>query len=158
MRSSEEEYCLGIHQLVDLANQGHDDYQVVVSQFFCIERIIYEFRSQVGKMLEEGIVLPKDGQLAVKYYSYAITTNHKVALGLYAEVHDKGIWVSKDEVKAFEYYSRAAALGNPASQVNLALCYETGKGVTKDLHAAFKWYEKAAEAGHPVGKYNLGTT
>ena len=119
-----------------------------------------------GKKHEIGKEVPKNIELAVKYYKLAADQGHTEAqysLGkIYAEgqyaltvsVFSSTSWITGwqpsityDYNLAHYYYKKAADQGHIEAQYKVGKMYEIGQGVDKDIPIAFKYYELAADQG-----------
>ena len=115
-----------------------------------------EAQSKLGYCYEEGIGVPRDTGLAVKWYEKAAMQNYPQALVNLGHCYTNGRGTAMDKEKAFTLYKKAAELDFPPGMYNLGVCYAKGFGVKKDEVKAETTLLKAAELGDANAEYALG--
>jgi TPR repeat protein len=101
----------------------------------------------VGKMYEEGILVPKDPDLKSAEQG---NTRAQRSYG----------FGTMDDVLAVKWHRKAAVAGDPDAQVELGQRYVDGDGVEQSYKLAAEWFGKAAEhfpdlGGAGQGRYRL---
>jgi TPR repeat protein len=110
----------------------------------------------LGDCYEEGIGVPQDYALAMKWYRLAADAGNPAAMENLGMLHDDGRGVSQDHAEAMKWYRKAADVGHPSAMNNIGDLYQDGSGVRQDHAEAMKWYRKAADARSPFAMYNVG--
>ena len=111
-------------------------------------------QTEIAKMYAEGIGVPPNDSLAIKWYMAAAEKDESRALcqmGIYYAKQDSAKNLKKSELKksqAFKNLLRAAEQGVPEAQIRVAEYYATGRYVKKSRKKAFVWYERVAQNGH----------
>ena len=102
-----------------------------------------------------GIDVPKDYDLAFKWFTEAYEQGH-IDAGFYlGAMYRKGRGTEKDDYKAGELIEEAARKGCAEAQHDMGKRCESGNGVPKDEEAAFKWYLKSAKNGYFMSYYHV---
>eukprot|EP01043_Picozoa_sp_COSAG02_P060723 COSAG02_NODE_7998_length_2753_cov_10.743029_2_plen_199_part_00 len=91
--------------------------------------------------------IPKDEQVAARYYMQACEGGHMEAAFNVAMCYHTGSGVEKNAEKAVEHYRIAAGSGHLDAQKALVTCYTTGAGTTADPAMAARYCRLAAEQG-----------
>ncbi|HAQ69538.1 MAG TPA: hypothetical protein DCR48_01050, partial [Flavobacteriales bacterium] len=107
------------------------------------EQGIAESQYNLGVMYGNGLGVPKDDAVAVKWYTKAAEQGLARAQYNLAVKYDNGTGVPEDDAVAVKWYTKAAEQGHAKAQYNLGLMYGNGLGVPKDDAVAVKWYTKA---------------
>lgn len=140
----------------------------------------------LGKVYEQGIGLPVDGERGAHYFRLGSELDCPVcqsALGYYFTKKDPqeamrllklvaeqdqdyatGIYyfgccleAAGQLQEAVEVYQVAATHGNPNAMRDLAACYEFGRGVEVDEHRAFQLYHASAHLGDSQAQSSVGS-
>lgn len=98
-----------------------------------------------GQAWQSGI--PKDEQIAAKYYKQACDGGHTEAAFNIAMCYHTGSGVEKSAEKALEHYRIAASKGHLEAQKALVTCFQTGVGAGVDQAMAARYCRLAAEQG-----------
>lgn len=112
---------------------------------------------KLGKMYDKGEGVPKDRELALKWYRKAADQGYAEAQLLLGIIYDQGVGVAKDYAQALEWYRKAAEQGYAKAQFNLGSMYDEGLGLQQDYQQAANWYRKAADQGFAKAQFNLGS-
>jgi uncharacterized protein len=121
-------------------------------------RNVPEALAKIGFCYEEGIGLPKDTTIAVRWYQRAVERGYHQALINLAECYSVGKGVRQDAKQAFTLYQRAADLNLPLGHFNLGVAYALGEGTPVNERQAFTHFRAAAQAGLARAQYNLGVS
>ena len=120
-------------------------------------------QKNLGLMYKNGIGVPKDYKLAVKWFRKSAEQGFARAQFNMGSMYGDGYGVPQDYELAVEWYRKSVEQGNANAQTNLGLMYETGQGVPKDYELALKWYRKAvkwyrksADQGYANAQKRLG--
>jgi localization factor PodJL len=103
----------------------------------------------------EGRGMPKDPQLAVRFFEKAAEKGFAPAQYRLGNLYEKGLGVARDLEQAKTWYRRAAEGGNARAMHNLAVLLADGGGAKPDYAAAVTWFSKAAEFGVRDSQFNL---
>ena len=98
----------------------------------------------MGLLYSEGIVVPMDDIVALKWYGLAADQGHGEAQYKLGVMHANGWGVPMDEAESMKWYQLAAENGVTAAQVSLGTMYQNGFSVEKDEIEALKWFTIAA--------------
>jgi TPR repeat protein len=99
-------------------------------------------------MYEEGLGVPQDFELAVKWYKLAAQAGDAHAQYNLGAMYDDGRAIREDDKQALKWYRRAAEQGLAPAQHNLGSLYEQGHLVPQDNVRALMWYTLAASPSH----------
>ena len=102
----------------------------------------------VGFFFQEGIILIRDRDLAVKWYGRAISKNQPEAMFLLANLLLNDPVVSTDASRAVELLRASAGLDYPFACDQLGRLYLFGELVEKDMPTAVHYLEKAGKIGY----------
>ncbi len=102
---------------------------------------------RMGKIYEDGILVPKDEAAARRWTERAANGGNRRAMHNLAMLYAEGQGVPQSYEKAAKWFQQAALLGLTNSQYNLAFLYEQGLGVPESPEDAYVWYSIAAKAG-----------
>jgi uncharacterized protein len=103
--------------------------------------------NNLGLMYANGLGVPRDDAIAVKWYGQAAAVGHIDAINNLGGMYEMGYGVPQNYAAAAEKYALAAKYGSPDAQYNLAALYESGKGVRNDALQAYIWYSLSAAKG-----------
>lgn len=113
---------------------------------------------KMGMVYDTAMGVPRDAQLAVKWYQHAAQAGHLHAQHNLAVAYANGDGVDLDIHQAIDWWQKAANGGNADSQYNLGIVYAMGvHGIKKNIAMAEKWWHMAAMQGDGMAQYNLGT-
>jgi len=101
----------------------------------------------MGLLYSEGIVVPMDDALALKWFGLAADQGHGEAQYKLGVMHANGWGVPMSEVEAMKWYALAAERGVTAAQVSLGTMYQNGFSVQQDEVEALKWFTIAVKLG-----------
>ena len=107
----------------------------------------------LGKLYENGELLPRDLSAAIDWYKRAAEQDHLDAQLELAAGYMLGRGTAKNLSQAAAWAEKAANKGDAGAQYLLASFYEAGDGVTRDLQKAFDWYALAARNGDPSASF-----
>ena len=111
----------------------------------------------VAKAFREGVIVEKNMQQAVAWYTQAAKRGNFEAQFQAARIlHSGGDGVKRQLEAAVKLYRAAAKRGHPGAQNWLGYAYQHGHGVVKDFNVAADWYQNAAEQGYADAFNNLG--
>ncbi len=102
---------------------------------------------RMGKIYEDGALVPKDENAARRWTERAANGGNRRAMHNLAMLYAEGQGVPQSYEKAAKWFQQAALLGLTNSQYNLGFLYEQGLGVPESLEDAYVWYSIAAKAG-----------
>jgi uncharacterized protein len=101
----------------------------------------------VGKLYEDGELLPRNLATALLWYERAAKQQHLDAQLEMIASHMLGRGTPANPERAAYWAQQAADKGDAGAQYLLASFYENGDGVARDLQKAFDWYAQAARNG-----------
>lgn len=101
----------------------------------------------MGLLYSEGIVVPMDDIVALKWYGLAADQGHGNAQYKLGVMHANGWGVPMDEAEAMKWYLLAADNGVTEAQVSVGTMYQNGFSVEKNEIEALKWFSIAAKLG-----------
>lgn len=109
----------------------------------------------LGLMYAEGIGVPQDDKMSVKWYRLA--AEHGIAeaqynLGNYFFV---GKGITQDYKQAANLYRLAAEQGLAAAQSTLGVMYANGYGIKRDLVIAYMWVNIAVSNNYSLASQNV---
>ncbi|MBL0439807.1 sel1 repeat family protein [Aeromonas caviae] len=110
----------------------------------------------LGLIYQDGIIVPKDYELAKFWYEMAVEGGDTSVLRYLGAMYEHGLGVQQDLDYAHKCYQTAADAGDPGAMFNLGLMYQNGCGVPPNSSIALSWFEKSAEACNTNAMYNLG--
>ncbi|MDI7860355.1 sel1 repeat family protein [Rhizobiaceae bacterium n13] len=114
-------------------------------------------QNNIGACFAEGLGVPADRGLALKWLRLAAEAGDPVGERNYAAFHMQGLTgMDADYGIAAEYYQRAAEKGDAPAQDMLSWMLLEGEVMAPDLHEARLWAERAAEAGIASSMTRLG--
>ncbi|MCF4097658.1 peptidoglycan-binding protein [Maritalea mediterranea] len=111
---------------------------------------------EMGAILMEGQVVPKDSQAASKWFEQAAAAGYAPAQYRLAAAFEHGIGVKQNIDQAKEWYKRAAENGNRMAMHNLAALFASADANQQDFSKASVWFERAANQGVVDSQFNLG--
>jgi TPR repeat protein len=116
------------------------------------EKKLPEGMAAYGHVLENGLGVSKDVELAEHYYEEAALLNDCFGLnGL-----GRFLVARKEYEKAAECFRKAADQGFASAQNNYGRMLENGLGLAQNLGEALRYYKLAADQGDRLGCVNLG--
>jgi TPR repeat protein len=98
----------------------------------------------------------QDAARAYRFFMYAASQGHWLAIVKLGLCHEFGIGIEKDCARAFQYYQQAADGKCAAGLCRLGDCYLIGIGVAQDVMQAVRLYQAAADMHDPEAQYGLG--
>lgn len=110
----------------------------------------------LGRLLLDGIGMPKDAARALNWLRKAEAQGQVEALAELARCHYQGLGSPQDIPAALRAARDAAARGSAAGQNILAVMHSVGAGVPRNDAEAVRLWRAAAEAGNPSAQWNLG--
>ncbi len=106
-----------------------------------------ESQYALGKLYEQGELLPRDLMKALEWYSLAAEQSHVDAQLELVAGYMLGRGAPASPEKAALWATKAADAGDAGAQYLIASFYEKGEGVPQDLQKAMDWYVQAARNG-----------
>ena len=103
---------------------------------------------RLGRMLLEGIGVPKDAAEAFTWFERAASRGDAEAHNMIGRCLENGLGVVQDFTKAAEHYRLSAEAGHDWGEYNFGNLLFDGRGIAQDPAQALRWYLKAAEQGH----------
>ena len=113
-------------------------------------------QSKLGFCYEEGIGVPKDTEIAVRWYQKAVSQGHPQAQVNLGHCYATGKGVPMDFDRAFVLYERASKNNLPTALYNMGVCFLNGQGVTSDIRQAESYFLRAGKLGEVNSQYQLG--
>ncbi|MGO4440561.1 tetratricopeptide repeat protein [Rhizobium sp. RAF56] len=114
-------------------------------------------QNNIGACFAEGLGIPRNREMALKWLTLAATAGDPVGQRNYAAFHMQGVTGSDpDYALAAQYYQKAAEQGDPTAQDMLSWMLLEGEIVPADPLKARHWAERAAEAGIAASMTRLG--
>lgn len=111
--------------------------------------------NNLGIIYSEGVDVPINMELAIKYFNMAIEEDNDLARSNLADIYRKGTnGIAVDLKKAFEIYSDCHL---PYAYYRVGEAYQYGRGVTMDLEKAKYNYRIAYKHGHPLARRKLAS-
>lgn len=111
--------------------------------------------NNLGIIYSEGVDVPINMELAIKYFNMAIEEDNVLARSNLADIYRKGTnGIAVDLKKAFEIYSDCHL---PYAYYRVGEAYQYGRGVTMDLEKAKYNYRIAYKHGHPLARRKLAS-
>jgi len=125
-----QDYATAYEEFISLANTG-------------------DIRAQtyIGMMHFNGLSVPRNFEIAAKWYGQAAEKGHPHAQFHLGWMYDSGKGLEKNENLAFRWLESASLQGHPRAQNNLGAMYFRGEGVEKDILLAQMWYMISASKG-----------
>jgi len=115
-----------------------------------------EALKDMAYMIERGLGIGKDPELALEYLMQAASLGDADAMLQVGDYLDGGRGVRKNYLLAAEWYAEAAASGVSEASARLGQLYAAGRGVEQDYAKAVELYKAAAEGGSRKGDLYLG--
>jgi len=97
----------------------------------------------MGLLYSEGIVVPMDDSLALKWFGLAADQGNGEAQYKLGVMHANGWGVPMSEAEAMKWYALAAENGVTEAQVSLGTMYQNGFSVEQNDIEALKWFSIA---------------
>ncbi|QDH17117.1 tetratricopeptide repeat protein [Swingsia samuiensis] len=110
----------------------------------------------LGRMSENGIILPHDMKAAAHYYHEAAERNVVFAQARYGLMLLEGVGVEQHYGRAETWLRRAALNADAESAALLGDLYANGGELPPNIVEAAKWYRLAAEQNHSGAARALG--
>ncbi|WP_416798136.1 tetratricopeptide repeat protein [Ciceribacter azotifigens] len=141
-----------------LAAATAGDYQTALKIWEPLARAgVARAQNNIGACFAEGLGVPRDRELALKWLRLAAAAGDPVGERNYAAFHMQGVTGSDPDYGiAAEYYRRAAERGDAPAQDMLSWMLLEGEVVPADPAEAFAWAERAATAGIATSMTRLG--
>jgi TPR repeat protein len=111
---------------------------------------------KLGTLYEEGNLVPRDLNLALKYYDQLIALGDDLGLMAQARIYQKGLRGEKSEMKAIEFYEKAVSRGIFGAGVELGLIYYNREGSGKALDKTTMLLKQAVDARSSYAMLLLG--
>jgi len=111
----------------------------------------------IGRLLAEGLGVPKDEPLAARWYARAADLGDVEGAFALAVLMAEGRVVTKDRLIAAELFEKAALKGHAFAHYNLALLFLRGDGKPENPHRAGLHLRYAAEQGIAAAQFDLAT-
>ncbi|KGD87301.1 tetratricopeptide repeat protein [Rhizobium sp. YS-1r] len=141
-----------------LAAAKSGDYETALRIWEPLARAgVARAQNNIGACFAEGLGVPRDRELALKWLELAADAGDPVGERNYAAFHMQGLTgTDADYGIAAEYYRRAAERGDAPAQDMLSWMLLEGEVMTADPAEARRWAESAAEAGIASSMTRLG--
>ena len=115
--------------------------------------------SGLGSLYRDGLGVPKDGIVALSYYSKALLIDSNCPLANY-EIGllywNGSVGINKDNIQSCIYMSKAANRGQSGAYIILGDARKYGKGLDKDYYLAMEWYKKGLGHNNGLSELNIG--
>jgi len=111
----------------------------------------FESCYQLGKILDKGVLAPKDQARAATLYKSACDAGVYAACNNLGTLYGSGEGVPKDESKAVALYNLACDHELALACVNLGVMHYEGKGLPKNESAGARLFFQGCQAGEPLG-------
>jgi len=140
--------CLAGDFIAGLQAFKKQDYSTAYEEFFPLaESGDIRAQTYVGMMHFNGLSVPRNFEMAAKWYGQAAEKGHPHAQFYLGWMYDNGKGLEENNELAFSWLESAAAQGHPRAQNNLGVMYFKGEGVEKDFLLAQMWYMISASKG-----------
>ena len=106
---------------------------------------------QLAKILDNGVVAPKDQARAATLYKSACDAGVYAACNNLGALYGSGEGVPQDDSKAVALYKLACEHDHVLACVNLGVMHSEGKGLPKNESAAALLFFGACQSGEPLG-------
>ncbi|TCL73001.1 hypothetical protein EV286_104431 [Rhizobium sp. BK251] len=138
------------------ANTG--DYETALAIWEPLARAgVARARNNIGACFAEGLGVPRDRILALKWLTLAAEAGDPVGQRNYAAFHMQGVDGTDADYKlAAEFYRKAAEQGDAPAQDMLSWMLLEGEVVPPDPIEARLWAERAATSGIAASMTRLG--
>jgi uncharacterized protein len=103
---------------------------------------------RLGRMLLEGLGVPRDEKAALEWFSRAARAGNAEAANMVGRCYENGWGVRVDLACAAVHYRASATAGHDWGEYNFANLLFDGRGIERDVPHALKWYLRAARQGH----------
>lgn len=103
-------------------------------------------------MLEKGLGLEKNPDMALKWLSLAADSGSLLAQRRLADMYDTGTGVAKNLKLAHKWYLASARQGDVNCQRRIGFMYATAQGISQDMPRAYQWFSVAAQSGDEKAK------
>lgn len=114
-----------------------------------------ESQTQLGSLYENGLDVPRNLDIARRWYQSAAEQNYPRAQVNLGFLYQFGIGASKDLSSAVYWYKQAVALKDPRAKGKLAYLYLTEPDYAQDEKKAVRLLESSADAGYVEAQFNL---
>ncbi|MBL0942635.1 MAG: sel1 repeat family protein, partial [Alphaproteobacteria bacterium] len=116
------------------------------------------FKAQylLGRMYDEGYMLPRDAEKSACWYLKAATNGHSEAQWRIGFFYRIGRGVERNLQESFKWFRKSAHNGAGWGMWHLAEVYMWGVGVPKNHRKAFKWAVEAARQGNSMALIYFG--
>ena len=105
-------------------------------------------QSALGGLYFFGQGVPKDYQLALKWFKRASVQGNARAQFMLGNLYKEGLGVPQDKHESVKWYRRAAEQGYAHGQFSLGVMYYFAEGVPKDHVLSYKWFNLSADQGN----------
>jgi TPR repeat protein len=134
----------------------HGDYAKAAKEFRPLaESGLANAQYFLGVMYENGQGVPKDYEVAYRWYVEAAYQGHVPAQNNLGALYEEGQGVKQNYPTAVLWYQLAADGGSAKAQFNLAEMYVHGRGGVINADKARFWYYQAAGQGHKKAMASL---
>jgi TPR repeat protein len=106
---------------------------------------------QLGTAYDFGRGVPRDSEMAKKWYLAAADQGHAEAQNSLGNVYQ----AAKNYEDAMPWYEKAASQGNAAAINNMAYLHDLGLGTPRNRQYAFELYSESADLGWGEAMWNL---
>lgn len=110
---------------------------------------------QLGYQYEHGEGVPKNFELAARWYRRAAAQGDARAQVNLGNLYEAGKGVPEDWVQAAAWWTKSAEQGNADGMFQLGRAYLLGVGVRQNRATAKKWLYEAAQKGDPRAQESI---
>lgn len=110
----------------------------------------------LGVMHRNGLGVPQDNRLALKWFRVAAQQRHAYAQVSLGAMYKEGAGVKQNYRTAIYWFHLASVQGHRAAQYYLGTMYSDGLGVRRDDRRAAQAFLMAAARNHVFAQYKLG--
>jgi len=103
---------------------------------------------KLARAYESGLGVPKDDQLAARWYRRAAEQGDPEAENALGEKYLIGEGIERDKEEATKWFRKSARQGNATAMYHLGAAYYNGDGVGIDDSLSYAWFRLAKEAGN----------
>ncbi|GEM_PF-4903913 len=111
----------------------------------------------MGIMALRGRAVPKDPQLAVRFFLKSAKKGHAGAMVALGKLYMEGVEVVRDEAQAQDWFRKGAERDDMEARLLLARMLRGDRGEESDVREAISLMEEAASRGYPEVYLELGT-
>ena len=114
-----------------------------------------ESQTQLGSLYENGLGVPLDMTMAIRWYQTAAEQNYPRAQVNLGVLYQYGTGVNKDLSRAIYWFKKAVVQNDPRGEGKLGYLYIVGEGVEKNHQEGMWLLESSAAGGYAEAQFNL---